>query len=627
MEGLGNSIKVCLHSMVPQKDLWEAVHELGDISSAASTCRKRSPQLPNDEHVQSLNWLLWLFPYLNHRPAGDRHGHSLAGLAKCRIPDTVVFINNSINNFFFSSVEDRSVKRKSRQTSCTRAAIMAHFRAVHVKTSTSDVVAYYVSLPLASSAKSAAQITYFDMADLDDFLLGKGSDSAGDGILQKFEDCSGARHTLYRAAWAPYNFTLESRTNKNALKRDPVRALSISERAATFDGGEHQSTYHQQGCNAYILRPIQQAAEKIVHHINGLLPRGYRVGRSTMYFKVSPSNEVLLLWCGSVTVLRAGRTAAAGQPLASELRPQTAPLSLDQALQHTDRYVRPRIPRVPRTPASIGSWSTRGGFTRTASSLGSSASMGDSWRSSRFASSSSSGGVPYSTRSYLRGGVAPPEPLAPRPHTPEHVVESEPKGTVSSTGTRSARTRSSRRKVVEMRPTHFQCTSCQATFTNGRACTVAVRCIVTHFNRLEQSALRRAASASSLRSTPRKRGAAQRMQRLTGMATASSKKAAREGGDAAITPRRVVGGQSWSTAIATGATAALEEGNDMPDPQSAETEIEKLLLFLRMRVLVAGMASNRTGVRMPTSSTASRITEKLLDDNYLDAPAKLVRAP
>ena len=173
----------------------------------------------------------------------------------------------------------------------------------------------------------------------------------------------------------------------------------------------------------------------------------------------------------------------------------------------------------------------------------------------------------------------------------------------------------------------FQCTSCQATFTNGRACTVAVRCIVTHFNRLEQSALRRAASASSLRSTPRKRGAAQRMQRLTGMATASSKKAAREGGDAAITPRRVVGGQSWSTAIATGATAALEEGNDMPDPQSAETEFEKLLLFLRMRVLVAGMASNRTGVRMPTSSTASRITEKLLDDNYLDAPAKLVRAP
>ena len=271
--GLGNSIREYLHATAPQNELWEAVRTLGDVSAAASTCRKRNPQLPNDEHVQTLNWLLWLWPYINHRPhpSTTKAGHSLSGV-NCRITETVVFINNSINNFFFSSSEGGQVKRKARQSSCTRAAIMDHFRRVHKRCSASDVVAYYVSLPQSSHTKVTPYITYFNMDELEDFLLGSGSESAGDGILQKFVDCTGHNHTVYRATWAPYNFTLESRSNKNRMLPDPARPTSIFDRTATFDGDEHQSVHHQQDTNAYVLRPMRLVVEKVVSQINGLFP-------------------------------------------------------------------------------------------------------------------------------------------------------------------------------------------------------------------------------------------------------------------------------------------------------------------------------------------------------------------
>ena len=64
---------------------------------------------------------------------------------------------------------------------------MDHFRRVHKRCSASDVVAYYVSLPQSSHTKVTPYITYFNMDELEDFLLVSGSESAGDGILQKFE--------------------------------------------------------------------------------------------------------------------------------------------------------------------------------------------------------------------------------------------------------------------------------------------------------------------------------------------------------------------------------------------------------------------------------------------------------
>ena len=76
---------------------------------------------------------------------------------------------------------------------------------------------------------------------------------------------SGEKHTVYRAAWSPYTFTLESRTNHHNLIVDPVRPTTMAERAVTFDGGEHCSTHRMQTTNAYIQQPIHRAVERVVH--------------------------------------------------------------------------------------------------------------------------------------------------------------------------------------------------------------------------------------------------------------------------------------------------------------------------------------------------------------------------
>ena len=60
------------------------------------------------------------------------------------------------------------------------------------------------------------------------------------------------------------NFQLESRTNHNNLVNDPVRPVSIADRAVTFDGSEHTSTHRLQTTNAYIRQPCERVAERVV---------------------------------------------------------------------------------------------------------------------------------------------------------------------------------------------------------------------------------------------------------------------------------------------------------------------------------------------------------------------------
>jgi len=93
-----------------------------------------------------------------------------------------IFINNSISNFFFSSVDGNAVKRKARQSSCTREKVLEHFMKAHSKAATRDcdIIACYISLPVGSLSdpKALATVTYLDEPALEDFLMGSGSDSA-----------------------------------------------------------------------------------------------------------------------------------------------------------------------------------------------------------------------------------------------------------------------------------------------------------------------------------------------------------------------------------------------------------------------------------------------------------------
>ena len=196
MEGeFFSAIQRRLHAVDDQKDLWQAVSQLGDIGAEASAARKRPMPLPSStEDSGSLNWLLWLWPYLNTKPPSPEAkskaggGHSLDGVS-CKIPDTVIFVNNSVDNFFFSSREHGgAVKRKSRQSSCTREEVLKHFKRHHKRHTSSDIIACFISLPVGSTyARDApASVLYMDIPALETFLSAYSNPPLACGVVLFF---------------------------------------------------------------------------------------------------------------------------------------------------------------------------------------------------------------------------------------------------------------------------------------------------------------------------------------------------------------------------------------------------------------------------------------------------------
>jgi hypothetical protein len=304
-------------------------------------------------------------------------------------------INNNINNFYFSAKQQRNaVKRKGRQTACTRASVLEHFVRTHAKTSRTEIVAYYVS---AGGPGVPERVRYFDLDGMEDFLMGEGSESAGDGILQKFQDCSGLEHTVYRATWGfKRNFQLESRTNTLPLLAERHRPVDMTERAVTFDGSEHQSLLRDHSNSAYVLQPLGHVVGGVVDHVNELLPAGYRVARMTAFIKVLPETgksdarglQALLLWCGDMRVEQIPEAELARATLAASLQSASAsavplepappslprmPSGLDQALYDIDRLIgksNGRRPLAPRASAHTGTWAENGQLMRSSTLSG-----------------------------------------------------------------------------------------------------------------------------------------------------------------------------------------------------------------------------------------------------------------
>jgi len=329
---------------------------------------------------------------------------------------------------------------------------------------------------------------------------------------------SGEKHTVYRAVWSPYTFTLESRTNHHNLIVDPVRPTTMAERAVTFDGGEHCSTHRMQTTNAYIQQPIHRAVERVVHHLNGLMPKGFRAGRATMYLKIvrkKKSTRVMLLYCSSLQVVQVPEDEEPDSPAGGKAksavgegrrRHEPAPFrSLEEALQHTDRVVKQYVPRGAPRSVALGSWDENGRPLKS-NSIASS----ESWRSSRFSATArtytTSAGPQYSSSSYSTRSMAPPAPLAPRPPTPTLSEPVPPPEKLTAKGER-APPKPRRAAIVNAAVLDdgntFQCSSCNGVFTDEQRCEVSCRCIVTHFKRLEEETSRRTA----LRAKQQRKGA------------------------------------------------------------------------------------------------------------------------
>ena len=160
------------------------------------------------------------------------------------IPDTVVFRNRVVANWYFTSRGGRDagmIKRKAKASISPEAIEEAFARKTEDEF---DVVAVYMENPETPDGHavpgSMAVIEYLNHGQLRDLLFKRRKGVSA--LLQQFLQPKGGFNSVIRAVWSPHLLQTERRT---ANKQLFDRRLDMLERCVTFDGPEHCSSVSQ----------------------------------------------------------------------------------------------------------------------------------------------------------------------------------------------------------------------------------------------------------------------------------------------------------------------------------------------------------------------------------------------
>ena len=143
------------------------------------------------------------------------------------IPQTVTFRFQQPLGWFFSSVQDKQLKKKHR-INATIPNILEDFEKLSGHSS-SGIVATFVQTELEGTVP-VSTFRFLDMAELRDLLTRV--DRPASGVLQQFIEPAGGRHSIIRATWAPQLLVLERRINKHSVSD---RKASVYERVMTWE--------------------------------------------------------------------------------------------------------------------------------------------------------------------------------------------------------------------------------------------------------------------------------------------------------------------------------------------------------------------------------------------------------
>ena len=257
------------------------------VEQAAVEALLQKHPLEKDGIVEELYNYLW-----QKDPSRDNEG------LRAYIPDTVVFRNRVVSNWYFTSRGGRDagmVKRKAKASISNESIEEAFVRKTPEEF---DVVAVYIENPEnAEGARlvgATAVIEYLNQRQLHDLLHKRRKGVSA--VLQKFLEPKGGYNNVIRAIWSPHALHTERRT---ALKQLYDTRLDMLERCVTYDGPIHFSAVSQV-MGQVLPRALTALCEDIVEHITSVTFARARVARMVLNLKVGSDGHLYLLSCSSM---------------------------------------------------------------------------------------------------------------------------------------------------------------------------------------------------------------------------------------------------------------------------------------------------------------------------------------
>jgi hypothetical protein len=241
-----------------------------------------------------------VFEMMGHRDPEGR-------LLQLRIPDTVVFRYQRPAALYFT--EDGQLRSTDDMSELSAEALMNRFSR---KDAPEAICAMYVyrERHAASSGddKSTKDFTveYMNTSQLHVFLNMRVKDN--NGILQHFTVSRGQNNTTVRVMWTPRTCLVESCSNKHRVD-DP--RVPPADKMPTFDGPPHLTRTHDVSKGLFSTK-VRETVLQVVRHVESLLPKGYHVWETTMYWKFAALEKdvqdeavgLVLLWCSTVRLFR-----------------------------------------------------------------------------------------------------------------------------------------------------------------------------------------------------------------------------------------------------------------------------------------------------------------------------------
>jgi hypothetical protein len=249
-------------------------------------------------HIADTDWLTELYSFLTTPTVGvDGDGGVGGGPSSVRFPDTVVF-KYERPYLWFAHGPCGIVVRDSHKEIGSIAVLQAFTDSFERARKRSrgphtEIVAYYVS---SAGDNGRQSVEYFDLAALRDFLFNQKKQN---GILQRFVPATGYQHSVIRVRWSRSHVEMEERTNHHKMAD---RSRSILDRAVTFDGSEHLSSWHPVMPSSRLAELCESTTHSLLQHVSMIVPTRYTVHSATLFLKPVTDKAIILLWCQHLVV-------------------------------------------------------------------------------------------------------------------------------------------------------------------------------------------------------------------------------------------------------------------------------------------------------------------------------------
>eukprot|EP00762_Andalucia_godoyi_P005983 ANDGO_00100.mRNA.1 hypothetical protein (macronuclear) len=233
----------------------------------------------------------------------DLNGDSCSGI---RIPDTIIIRYEAISGWYFTSMQDGSILRKSKSR-LHSDEVLEHFN----RTRLSECVQSEPDLPIAYALSvqkerdhKYLQIEYFDQAGLVEYIRkGRRRERV---VLQMFHepailDRSKSNHTI-QVFWTPRFVKTEMRVNDRLLYD---KHLPLVERCATVEASASVARTVSVRSSTLNSR-LNEMCQSIVRHVEKISNSEYDVFRMVVYARVDAHDRLFVLWCSELQIGRRG---------------------------------------------------------------------------------------------------------------------------------------------------------------------------------------------------------------------------------------------------------------------------------------------------------------------------------